>query len=109
MTNFEELTNKFEEVKQEIWTNASIVEGMGMDAIPEWAEKQYKVIQDDIEYMAAFVTVLNHKCWYWYEANVNSISAIYSDLYYKYNDIEWNWLEKHGTEEEKHWYFETLD
>jgi hypothetical protein len=59
--------------------------------------------------MAAFVTVLNHKCWYWYEKGNEELSKIYSDLYYKYNDLEWDWLEAHGTSEEKSWYFDTLD
>ena len=59
--------------------------------------------------MAAFITVLNHKCWFWYEKSFKDISKIYSVLYYKYINLERNWLEARGTFEEKKWYFETLD
>lgn len=99
----------FKEMKEKFWMASNIVEEENLHAVKNWAANTYEQIQDDIQAMAAFVTVLNHKCWYWYEIGMNTLSQIYSDLYYKYNDIEWDWLEKHGTEEEKHWYFETLD
>ena len=74
-----------------------------------WAKQTYDDTKDDVATMAAFVTVLNHKRWYWYGKGNEKLSKIYSDLYYKYNELEWNWLEAHGTKEEKQWYFETLD
>ena len=99
----------FKEMKEKFWMASNIAEEENLQAVKNWAANTYEQIQDDVQAMAAFVTVLNHKCWYWYEISMNTLSQIYSDLYYKYNDIEWDWLEKHGTEEEKHWYFETLD
>ena len=96
----------FEEQKRKFW----ILSGLNEDNLIEvWANQTYKMYCENVAAMAAFVTVLNHKCWYWYDKGEAELSQIYSDLYYKYNDIEWDWLEKHGTEEEKHWYFETLD
>ena len=99
----------FEEMKEKFWMASNIVEEENLQAVKNWAANTYEQIQDDVQAMAAFVIVLNHKCWYWYEIGMNTLSQIYSDLYYKYNDIEWDWLEKHGTEEEKTWYFRTLD
>lgn len=79
------------------------------EIINDWAEDQYNSLQKDIKGLAALVTVLNHRCWYWYEKNQENLSTIYSELYYKYNDLVWQWLEAEGTQEEKTWYFETLD
>lgn len=102
-------TNYFKEMKDKFWSQTVAGELKTTFNINNWAENLYEQIQDDVEAMAAFVTVLNHKCWFWYENGFEEISKIYSNLYYKYNEIEWDWLEAHGTEEEKIWYFRTLD
>jgi len=102
MTYFEEMKNKF-------WQELKEGEMRPTFNIKDWAKNLYEQIQDDVQAMATFVTVLNHRCWYWYENGIQDVSQIYSDLYYKYNELEWDWLEAHGTEEEKHWYFKTLD
>lgn len=96
----------FEEQKRKFW----ILSGLNEDNLVEfWADKTYETYQDDIAAMAAFVTVLIHKCWYWYNKGNEKLSKIYLNLYYKYDDLEWNWLEIHGTEEEKLWYFKTYE
>ena len=99
----------FEKMKEKFCTVSNIAEEENLQVVKNWAANTYEQIQDDVQAMAAFVTVLNHKCWYWYEAGMNTLSQVYSDLYYKYNEIEWDWLDAHGTEEEKTWYFRTLD
>ena len=78
-------------------------------AIEFAAEKFYDAMQDNIAAVAALVTTLNHKCWDWYDKQNEELTNIYADLYYKYNDKAWDWLETNGTDEEKHWYFETMD
>ena len=98
--------NKFEEEKQILWRMFDI---LSTDNIANSTEIMYKKYNNNIELIAALVTVLNHKCWYYYENGNEKLSQLYSDLYYKYNDMTWDWLEKNGTEEEKHWYFETMD
>lgn len=99
----------FKEMKEKFWITSNIAEEENLQAVKDWAANTYEQIKNDVQAMAAFVTVLNHKCWYWYEINMNTLSRVYCELYYKYDNIEWDWLEKHGTEEEKHWYFKTLD
>ena len=98
--------NKFEEEKQILWRMFDV---LSTDNIANSTEIMYKKYNNNIELVAALVTVLNHKCWYYYENGNEKLSQLYSDLYYKYNDMVWDWLEKNGTEEEKHWYFETMD
>ena len=97
----------FEEMKRKFWTFITVIEPIGN--IESASAQIYEDYQDDVQAMAALVTVLNHKCWYWYDNNNEKLSKIYSDLYYKYNELEWNWLEKYGTSDEKSWYFDTLD
>ena len=97
----------FEELKLKFWILAGLNENDLL--IESWAEQTYETYCDDVYAMAAFITVLNHKCWYWYDNHNEELSKTYSDLYYKYNELEWDWLEAHGTSEEKSWYFDTLD
>lgn len=96
----------FEEQKRKFWTLSSLNED---NLIEFWAEQTYDAYRDDVAAMAAFVTVLNHKCWYWYEKGDEELYKIYLNLYYKYDNLEWNWLEIHGTEKEKLWYFKTYE
>ena len=98
--------SKFEEEKQILWQMFNI---LSTNNIANYTEFMYKKYNNDIELIAALVTVLNHKCWHYYENGNEKLSQLYSDLYYKYNDMAWDWLEKNGTEEQKHWYFETMD
>ena len=98
--------NKFETEKKMLW---QLFEVLPDDEIKNYAEAAYQEDNNDIVLIAALVTVLNHKCWHYYENGNEKLSQLYSDLYYKYNDMAWDWLEKNGTEEEKHWYFETMD
>ncbi len=97
----------FEEQKQKIWFAAEANENQNK-SIEEWAKQTYQKIKDNVQDMAAFVTVLNHKCWFLYEDDEET-SKIYADLYYKYNALEWEWLEEQGTAEEKKWYFDIMD
>lgn len=86
--------------------------------VAEWKHRVESLAQElydsyieeaDVTMLAALVMILNHKCWDWYEEGNEALSCIYSNLYYKYNDKAWDWLEANGTEEEKSWYFHTMD
>ena len=63
----------------------------------------------DVTMLAALIMILNHKCWDFFNAKDEATSRKYADLYYVYNEKAWDWLEKNDTEEEKTWFFETLD
>lgn len=99
----------FEALKFAMWHFTEEFDENDNEVIQDWAEDQYHAIQKDVKGLAALVTVLNHRCWYWYENEKYDLSTLYSNLYYKYNDLVWNWLEAEGTEEEKTWYFRTMD
>lgn len=79
------------------------------NTIEQWAEQNYEIIKNDVVKVAALVTVLNHRCWDLYHDGDEEHSMLYSDLYYKYDKKAWDWLEANGTQEEKDWYFHTMD
>lgn len=82
--------------------------------IISWAENTYTNFlnfdrHEIVPVVAALVLVINHRCWYWEKESNEELMKIYTDLYYKYNYLAWDWLEANGTDEEKQWFFETLD
>lgn len=105
--DFSDREFNFDQYKAIFWAQFNLAEES--HEIEYAAEKFYDATQADIMPCAALITVLNHKCWDWFEKNNQELSDIYSNLYYKYNEKAWDWLEANGTEEEKDWYFHTMD
>lgn len=92
--------------KDVLWMYFTVAEQN--DKIEFVAEHFFNEVVGDIVAWAALVTVLNHKCWDLYEKH-NNLSDLYSNLYYKYNDKVWDWLEENGTQEQRSWYFDIMD
>ena len=101
------MEERFEFHKQLLWDAFTYAEQE--EEIEVTAQKFFEALHEDVVQLAALITVLNHKCWYWYGIGDTTLSELYSDLYYKYNEKAWDWLEKNGTEEERNWFFHTLD
>lgn len=81
----------------------------GKEDIKILAKAIYGYAENSIILTAALVTALNYHCWDLYHKGDEELSQVYSDLYYEYNEKAWDWLDKNGTEEEKSWYFHTMD
>ena len=90
------------------WDDFSIAEKFGEQAIRDTAERAFEEWHTNIKFLTEFVMILNHKCWTWNNVR-DDLMQLYSMLYYQYNDKAWDWLEQNGTEEEKDYYFRTLD
>lgn len=90
------------------WEDFSIAEQFGTDAIKDTAKRIFDEWHDNIKYLTEFIMVLNHKCWTWNKKN-EKLMELYSHLFLKYNDKAWDWLEANGTQEDKSYYFHTLD
>lgn len=58
----------------------------------------------DVEYFTEFVVCLNMKCWEHYERN-EGLSALYSDLFYKANDLAYSTYKG----EDLDYYFNMID
>lgn len=92
-----------------LWFDIQLVFAERSNTLEITVDNLYTSMQDNIVKVAALVTMLNHKCWDYYDNGDEEASKLYADLYYKYNDKAWDWLEANGTEEEKDWYFHTMD
>ena len=100
------MEEKFNEYKNQLWP---ILDILSQQEVPTFLAQQYEKNQNDIIFVAAFVTVINHKSWYWHEHDNKELSQFYANLYYEYSEKAWDWLDEKGTEEEKNWYFHIMD
>ena len=91
------------------WQDFSIAEIYGDEFIKDTAQTAFLNYCGNIKYLTELIMVINHKCWYWYENGKEGLSKLYSDLYYEYDSRAIEYLEEHGSEEDKHYYFSTLD
>ena len=91
------------------WQDFSIAERFGTEEIAATAHNCFEEWKHDIHYLTELIMVINHKCWDWHDEGNDELSNFYSKLYYNYDDKAISYLEKHGTEEDRHYYFQTLD
>lgn len=69
----------------------------GSNAAKKAVEETYRRIvkhwKTDVKYFTEFVCVLNIKCWEHYNRGNEELSRVYSDLYYKANDLAYSTYE----------------
>ena len=61
----------------------AIADRFGVNAMKDTFNRAFKEWKNDARYLTELVMVLNHRCWYWYDAGRMALSKIYSDLFYK--------------------------
>ena len=102
------LTNAFSEVgygeQTTFGTDFDIADRFGADAITDTFKRAFEEWRNDYIYLTELVMVLNFKCWQWYNRN-NTLSQIYSDLYYQADD----YASTHLKGEELSYYYRTTD
>ena len=91
------------------WSDFSIAERFGYEAIDDTAARAYKEWKNDVKYLTELVMILNHKCWMYYHDGAEALSDHYSDLYYKYYEKALNYLDKKGNKEDISYFIRTLD
>lgn len=94
--------------KTTFWQDFTIADTFGIQAIKDTAERAFTEWKDNIEYLTELIMVINHKCWYWYEKN-QEFSVCYNDLYYMYDGMAIDYIEKTMGQKELSYYFSTLD
>lgn len=92
-----------------LWGDFTLAEIFGTDAIEDTAERVFDAWKDNIQYITEFVMILNHKCWYYYEHNNASLSELYANLYYKYDEKVIKYLDDNGRTDDLNYFFRTLD
>lgn len=82
--NIEELTGY--KPKTTFYSDFSIADRFGINAIKDTYNRAFKNWKDDIEYLTELVMVLNWKCWQHYEENNRKLSKVYSELFGELSD-----------------------
>lgn len=65
------------------WSDFTIADRFGAAAIEDTYKRAFNEWKDNYQYLTELVMVLNWKIWQHYEANNESISRIYNDLWEK--------------------------
>ena len=86
------------------YTDMSIADHFGVDAIIDTYERVVESWLGDYKMFTEFVMVLNWKIWEHYERNPK-LAEVYDDLWGK-AQME---VEKHFTDEQKSYYYRTVD
>lgn len=75
------------ECQTTFWQDFSIAEKFGEEAIIDTYKRARKEWGKDKIYGTGLSMVLNHKCWFHYEAQNMGISQLYSELWAEYHDF----------------------
>ena len=92
-----------------LWTNFTLAEAFGEEAIKSTAEYSFNKYKDNILYLTELIMVLNHKCWYWNDNSKPELTRLYINLYYQYDDKAINYIEKNMPKDSMKYYFNVLD
>jgi len=87
------------------WTDFTIADRFGENAIRDTYQRAFKGWKDNVEYFASLVMTLNHKIWVHYEAGNEALASIYNEL--------WEKADQYGATrfkgEDAAYYFQFLD
>jgi hypothetical protein len=92
------------EEKTTFWSDFSIAERFGVDAIKDTYKRAFNEWKHDYIYLTELTMVLNHKIWQWYEA-CEPIARVYNDLWMKTDA----YANEHLEGEELSYFYRTLD
>lgn len=71
------------------YSDFSIADAFGVNAVKDTFKRAFEEWKSNTVYLTELVMVLNHKCWEHYDKGNDTLSKLYSDLYYKANDYAW--------------------
>lgn len=73
------------EFKTTFWSDFSIADAFGNNAIKDTFKRAFEEWKDNVEYLAELVIVLNWKGWEWYNKKNEDRAKIYFDFYEQAN------------------------
>lgn len=101
--NIEELTGY--KPKTTFYTDFSIADKFGVDAIKDTYKRAFTDWKDNTEYVTELVMVLNWKAWEHSAKHNEKYTKLYTDLYY----IAHKWCIDNLKGKDIQYYFETID
>ena len=90
--------------KTTFWSDFSIADHFGLDAINDTYKRAFRKWRTDYIYLTELAIVTNWKCWYFFEKD-DKKSELYSELYYNTRE----YALKHLKGSELKYYLETTD
>lgn len=93
-----------EEFTTTFWSDFSIADLFGIDAVKDTYNRAFEEWKGDYRYLTDLVVVLNHKIWQWYQKN-EPLARVYNDLWDQTAAYAMNNLKG----EELSYYFEVTD
>ena len=92
------------EEKTTFWTDFSIAERFGADAVLDTYKRAFEEWKHDYIYLTELVMVLNHKIWQWYESN-EALARLYNELWERTD----NYACENLTDNELVYFYNTTD
>lgn len=93
------------ESKTTFWSDFTIADAFGIDAIKDTYKKAFNEWKTNVEYITELSIIMNLKCWWHYERNNYVYSKLYADLYYKVD----GWCKRHLKGKDFEYYFNMTD
>lgn len=93
------------ECKTIFWEDFSIEEHFGEEAVRDTYRRAKAEWKKNHTYGTELSTVLNHRCWYWYEEQNAKLSQLYAELWEEYH----NWVLENWKDEDLTYYLRTTD
>ena len=81
-----------EEFTTTFWSDFTIADAFGIDAVKDTFKRAFKEWKDDYRYLTDLVIVLNHKCWQHYERGNQQLSELYQDYFYEAQNYAYDTL-----------------
>ena len=89
------------ELQTTFWTDFSIADGFGVDAVQDTYNRAFEEWKDHLVYLTELAMVMYHKCWQHYVGGRGNLSKKYEALYYKTDTYAMDHLK--GADLEYYW------
>lgn len=93
------------ECKTTFWSDFSIAERFGAEAIRDTYRRARAEWERDRVYGTELSMILNHKCWYWHGKQNEELSRLYAKLWEKYH----GWVLDNWKDEDLSYYLKITD
>lgn len=91
--------------KTTFWSDFCIADKFGPSSVQDTYDRAFNEWKTNVEYITEMVMVLNHLCWYHFGKKNETLSKLYSKLYYQAHE----WALDNLKGEDLDYYLSTTD